>query len=163
MQERTPRREQGTAALHAFTSRRGFLPPVSSPFSCNKIYTQHGALSCSPATTMNVLPIIPGTPTAQLRPCPDAHLGPGPLQGPLQFAQEQHSTGAPRKALAGRACRERGCPGGRGVSAVPPDSYGPAQDPAPSCPSEGTSPSHPPASPLPCSYHLGHLGCGARS
>lgn len=47
----------------AFTSRRGFLPPASSPFSCNKFYTQHGALSPQfpPSPILNVLPITPGT------------------------------------------------------------------------------------------------------
>lgn len=49
---------KGQNMRQALTSRRGFLPPASCPFSCNKSYTQHGALSPQSPT----FPITPGTP-----------------------------------------------------------------------------------------------------
>lgn len=45
-------------------------------------------------------------PTAQANPTRTPHLGPGPLQGPLQFAKEQHSAGSAWGALADWACWE---------------------------------------------------------
>lgn len=60
---------------------------------------------------MNVLlSIIPGISLDTPSPAPTLfhilHLGPGPLQGPLEFAKEQYGTGGTWRDLANRTCRQ---------------------------------------------------------
>lgn len=86
-------REGTVQPLRALTSRRGFLPPASSPFSCNKPYilsmgSEPPLLSPNSGCRPLHLRDPHKNPTAQPNPTQTLHLSPGPLQGPLQFAKE---------------------------------------------------------------------------
>lgn len=129
-------REHGTG----LPSPCRYLPPGVA--SCH-LHPPHFPVT-SPTLSMGSAPPVlpfphhPMTPTRNHRP---DHLGPAPLQGPLQFAKEQYSAGGPQGALADRACREsRGirvdgailCPQNR------PTTLWPKGTPLPGCPSEST-------------------------
>lgn len=71
------------------------------------------------------------------------HLAPGPLQGPLEFAEKQHSTGGARTAGADGACRERGSvsvDGGPGLHRLDRELHPSPEVPPPGVPQRVPSP-----------------------
>lgn len=144
--------------LHVFTSRRSFLLPLSSPFSCNKSYTQHGALSpqSCPSPFLNVLPISPGTPTRN--PLPRLP-GPGSAAGSSAVCQGRVQHWGSPESLGWQGLQgESGVRVGGGQHCA---NYTPAQKDTSRRLSLRGHPllSHTPLHPTQ-SHPPGHLGCG---